>query len=1197
MTALMDTAQRGELVPYAPEQLSPSTATASTSGASSSDAANVVDPLEYLHLAGMVGAIRSAPYDLEWVDRESNPGPQFWTGEIDVLRAIKQLDIRVPIPVGHLLTISEATNDKLLQHCQKNQKHFTFQRVQRMLKKKEGSEEVAPPEPEAGEPEAARIAAISLAEKNHFVRARPVLWKSAECDCEVWGKPFNALIDTGSSVVAISLDTVRKTGRLGSILPQSGKDNYVLDDEEAMNIVGIIENVVVKVGRVHVLVNALVADREAVADHVQDTFRARSRLYRYLVVGQKVDSKGVMMLSCTFCNKVFQGTHFQATRHFSLTNYCKDVSDEAFYEIARRTEQKFEANQMERVSRYAAECGLDVPSTGGVRGGEAGRRPTKGGVGGDGGHGAADPTLGGGGGETEEGVIHAVETHRAELAEELEEVRQPFWVTSATLLSNGRKSRDGRPIVNFLAAGSRGVVVYTTINREGEEDDAVHVHRRWVTIFHKFSFGGPQRINAISERNWAVHEGIHTKKRNQLAFEKVVQLVEITANVRLTEYRRAGCSYVLSWQRDEGMLDCQAGLELEPVRSGTHRGMAEEEIAHSVALITQDPIRASAPPSADAVFDRRDCIFRPYPREDDSDEEPIPEAADDPALRIPRDIDETHEDPDSKEMMAHCTTGGGPGGEGDAGGRRGLLGPIRAGGGAAVEGQVAAAGGASGGAAAVEVEVGAAVEEEEAPSATAVEKEIAAQAEVQRGGDDERLMQQFLTEELGPAIAGWGGGGGGRCGGSGSRAGTRGYAGGEEAADVAVEGRPQAVDEAVQAEQWRVEGAIDARREVQETATGTVIPFSCLHLAQARQPQAVQMAVHGVPPPVITELGSEPVVVPPRLPSHFAPQEVRHPLDAEELAREVVRNVTRLDRRIFDRRLEHPPWKSICSVPWGPALPVWSGSTSTEGHTAGHVPGVSGGMTKTAPRTGDMPPPPPRAPAGDPSPSPIGRGSRSPHTPGRSRIRDTTVVQQDVCDTTIFGRTDIDLDSTRRVTEHTARLQPGLGGGGARTTATREVPASGCEPQRGRGRGVSTETLEYALRVATRGMQEQTPRKRGVPPRPRPMPAEGRATLGESSGAEGLGCLVDPAVSRPLQRLVNVGMMMLIVPKNSTNSPLWLQIDDADDDNDDVDDVDDVNDDDNDDDVDADDDDAADDDDGDDDAQRPVMTKGWRWCK
>ncbi|GBG67192.1 hypothetical protein CBR_g84856 [Chara braunii] len=343
---------------------------------------------------------------------------------------------------------------------------------------------------------------------------------------------------------------------------------------------------------------------EPAADHVQDTFRARSPVYWYLVVGQKVDNKGVMMLRCTFCNKVFQGTQFQATRHFTQTNYCKDVSDEALYEIARHTQQKFEADQMERVAWYAAERGLDVPDMGGARGGEAGWHPVEGGVGGDGGHDTPDPPLGGGGSETEEAVIHidreargpckegvpehedvpefypgtgerlgdwrrragkgaategsskrkeggsdpaatptgkklrqqkvtdvyggewvachkkaflcwlysngvsfnafrnqawkayqqvlleqrgsspravlpnhcqiasmrAVETHRAELAEELEEVRQPFWVTGATLLLDGRKSRDGRPIVNFLAAGAQGVVVYTTINREDERD-------------------------------------------------------------------------------------------------------------------------------------------------------------------------------------------------------------------------------------------------------------------------------------------------------------------------------------------------------------------------------------------------------------------------------------------------------------------------------------------------------------------------------------------------------------------------------------------------------------------------------------------------------------------------------------------------------------------------------------------------------
>ncbi|GBG64381.1 hypothetical protein CBR_g41582 [Chara braunii] len=1406
------------------------------------------------------------------------------------------------------------------------------------------------------------------------------------------------------------------------------------------------------------------------------------------------------------------------------TNYCKDVSDEALYEIARRSQQKFESDQMERVARYAAEHGVDVPGTGGVRGGEVGRQPVEGALGGVG--------RDGGGGDTEEGAIdvdrearvpgekgvpghedvpevypgtgermedflrraangpvgegsskrkeggtdpvaapggkrlrqqkvtdvyggecvarhkktflrwlyssgvpfnafrnqawkayqqvlleqpgsspravfpshseiasmQAVETHREELAEELEEVRQPFWITGATLLSDGRKSQDGRPIVNFLAAGSRGVVVYTTINRKGEPDDAVHVLRRWVTIFHEFSFGGPQRVNAIctdsasayvgagralashwtphrrtwglgrritwlpcsvhvcnkllsdmgtscdafvdaitrarvlvvffkthqaalyffrkrnpnkgfvlscetrfapvysmlerllalqdalqammrgddgrefasipwsadvcnmarwvrrqirwepwwhtmativhimqpvmellrrmdrggqymslmiewtqdlvrrvtdacaplgrvfadciirrvqartqhmlepahcvgfllnprrrhveyfsgevrdyprwlvrqakryiltqtgyeedgveyiiacrqfedfhmqqgtfgdwggeegrargracsgdretiecaswwsqygsgapelqrcalrvmhmwscaspAERNWAVHEGIHTKKRNQLAFEKVVQLVEITANVRLSEYRRAGCGYVLPWQRDEGMLDCQGGLELEPVRTGTRRGMTPEEIARQVALITKDPIEVSAPPAAEAVFGRRASIFRPYPREDDSDEEPVPEAADDPALRIPREIDETHLNPEEdtrahtarrdadraeREMMGGEEELWGPFGEvastGNTGARatspaptrqessmpppsapspappspvapyepttvakdteelasslpqRGLLhrggavrqlrlrspslgvlqkegGPSAAAvegemtvegglegttiagvvdqitvaaatslleemaasvlaeeapaprGADAVEGQAGVAGGAAGGAAGgeaggaaggaaaldglVAAAAGAAggADAVEGGMPGAVEEEIGAQAEVSRGGGDERLMQQFLTEQYDPVMAGM------------------------------TPGRR------------RDEGVGDARCVVRETTTGLVVPFSGLHLAQGRQSQPVSVAVHGVPLPIITDLGSEPVVAPPRLPSHFAPQEVRRPLDADELAREAVRDVTRLDRRVFDQRLQHPPWQAIPPVPWGPASPVWSGSTSTGARTTGDVPGVSGGVVETAPRTRDMPPPPPRPPVADPSSSPTGKGSRSPHTPGRSRIRDTTAVVGDVSDTALFRRTDIDLDSTRRVTEHTARLQPGLGPRGCRMTAAREVAASGCEPQRGRGRGVSVDSLEYALMTATRAVHEQTPHKRGVPPRPRPVPAEGGDALGETSGAEGLGM---PRGSHRKQTVTEASARVVVLRK--AGAPVTIEEDDPD---------------------------------------------------
>ncbi|GBG90884.1 hypothetical protein CBR_g51391 [Chara braunii] len=618
-----------------------------------------------------------------------------------------------------------------------------------------------------------------------------------------------------------------------------------------------------------------------------------------------------------------------------------------------------------------------------------------------------------------------------------------------------------------------------------------------------------------AERRWAVHKGIHTKERNQLAFEKVVQLVEITTNVRFMEYRRVGCGIVLPWQRDEGMLDCQSGLEVDPVRTGTCRGMTGEEIARQVALITRDPIRASAPPSADVVFGRRACIFCPYPREDDSDEEPVPEAADDPALRMPREIDKTHDDPDSEEARAHTARRAADRADEEMlGGGEEFWGPL---------GEVASTGG-------TEARV-----TTPTPTSPAAEVMITFPGDIAGGGgtigsssgggdgttgggrrDDRSRGGRDSSSSSAGGVGSISVGGGGT---GGKRSSSSGWAGGssrrsswrsdnngvEEAVAVEEEEAPSAaaveggaVDEAVQAGQRRDEGAVDARLVVQETAMGLIVPLSGLHLAQGRQSHAVQMAVHGVPPPVITDLGSEPVVVAPRLPSHFAPQEVRRPLDAEELAREAVRDVTRLDRRIFDQRLEHPAWQAIPSVPWAHASPVWSGSTSTGGRVAGHVQGVSGGVTETAPGTRDMPPPPPRPPVGDPSLSPTGRGSRSPHTPRRCRIRDMTAVPRDVCDS----------DTT--------------------TTVAREVPASGCEPQRGRGRGVSSESLEYALRAATRAVQEQTPRKRGVPPHPRPVPAAGGAALGESSGAEGLGM---PRGSRSEQTVAEASARVVVLRK------------------------------------------------------------------
>ncbi|GBG67546.1 hypothetical protein CBR_g677 [Chara braunii] len=52
------------------------------------------------------------------------PGPEYKDGHINVLDALKALDLRIPVPIPYLLTISEAANEKLIERCLKNRRRF-----------------------------------------------------------------------------------------------------------------------------------------------------------------------------------------------------------------------------------------------------------------------------------------------------------------------------------------------------------------------------------------------------------------------------------------------------------------------------------------------------------------------------------------------------------------------------------------------------------------------------------------------------------------------------------------------------------------------------------------------------------------------------------------------------------------------------------------------------------------------------------------------------------------------------------------------------------------------------------------------------------------------------------------------------------------------------------------------------------------
>ncbi|GBG64913.1 hypothetical protein CBR_g48661 [Chara braunii] len=88
-----------------------------------------------------------------------------------------------------------------------------------------------------------------------------------------------------------------------------------------------------------------------------------------------------------------------------------------------------------------------------------------------------------------------IDEQRGKVAAMLREVRSSFESIGATILSDGRQSRDARPIVNFLAAAKRGALLYATVQRDGSVSETAHiVLKRWKAIFRSFP---PKDVLAI----------------------------------------------------------------------------------------------------------------------------------------------------------------------------------------------------------------------------------------------------------------------------------------------------------------------------------------------------------------------------------------------------------------------------------------------------------------------------------------------------------------------------------------------------------------------------------------------------------------------------------------------------------------------------------------------------------------------------
>ncbi|GBG64498.1 hypothetical protein CBR_g45194 [Chara braunii] len=512
-------------------------------------------------------------------------------------------------------------------------------------------------------------------------------------------------------------------------------------------------------------------------------------VYKYICVEKNLGERfhGNRMLKCFFCGHEFQGNQFVAGRHFWQGKGCPKLTDEALVDIHYNTDYKLDGKILERMRRFE-ELHSPAPAMD--------PRRDEGGLGQE----RDDEDVIDVDNVVEETVVRTADDVAADLAE----VRAPFHVTGATILSEGRKSRDAKPIVNFLVGGSRGVMLVQTMNREGERDRAEDVLAWWIKVFDDFP---PKWLNAIcidsasayvaaanmldrgglhmsrvvqwtqdvtrevaqevcvllpdsahfivqkvqarcahmlepahpaahllcpsrwdlryyegvvsdydaslvreakvyissqtgfdvvspeyetacaqmrdfhtrrgsiawggrdgdrkaqrctdnvetyeagcwwskwgqcapqlqaialrvmymwtcssrAERNWAVHEGVQTKKRNRLEFEKVAKLVEISTNVRLLSHQRAGRGFALPWTLDEPLLDVEAGIGTRPSWKGMDDRRTQEELECQRRSWQRDPCGSRAPLGEVAdVFGTRAATLRPYPRDDDNDYE------------------------------------------------------------------------------------------------------------------------------------------------------------------------------------------------------------------------------------------------------------------------------------------------------------------------------------------------------------------------------------------------------------------------------------------------------------------------------------------------------------------------------------------------------------------------------------------------
>ncbi|GBG68678.1 hypothetical protein CBR_g3219 [Chara braunii] len=189
-------------------------------------------------------------------------------------------------------------------------------------------------------------------------------------------------------------------------------------------------------------------------------------------------------LRCNYCKVVYHGNQFKDARHFTQPKRCKQVPMSALADSWNNTDYKFDYRHEPGIRQYMEEQGIvdarSLSQRGTQRRRKSWRRYRKAPKA------VADlprevwfvkltfKEIGGSG----------VTSQRDAVATMLAHNRALFKAIGATILTHGRRSRDFKPIIHFLAAGKHGALLYATVCRDGSVPETTEiVLRRWKAIF------------------------------------------------------------------------------------------------------------------------------------------------------------------------------------------------------------------------------------------------------------------------------------------------------------------------------------------------------------------------------------------------------------------------------------------------------------------------------------------------------------------------------------------------------------------------------------------------------------------------------------------------------------------------------------------------------------------------------------------